>query len=640
MENNNFNISQTLSIMLLHCCGKALYNEPLKIRQELVNRIWNLLKAKEYKLTIDHYHALLQTYIDNDYTIDSNQFLQNMTIFPEYDTYCLLLQVPSTDNCAFADSILLKIQQNTLPADKKIYNALMYAYAINGDIEEVHKIIELVQKETIEPLSAVNDIYLMYALAKNGDNKTLIKTLKNTKLSISDMLKLVKLLSLSKNDLCIKGILKCAQSLVTEEEEVCSAITLLVHAGHIMDAYKIAAYIPINTEFQNIRKILVLCLFKQVIKLNVDPETILKLVHNFKTKDFTLDIWAIVNQCALEENNDTLTFRILDEMKAMGIIINFDHVRPLCLHMQKCNNETDIYSIIRKMIALNNTINSDMIFLNYVFPVINTRDPIAAILKMQEHGINTKENCKIDLYINPQYMNSEQLYLHFHELKNDNKNFRGIARKLLMVSCKENNVKVVEELLENIKYNNFEWTPGMKMCLLDFYVKRGMIEEALHTVDEIQCQFQHSIIDNCKILELVMQLVKLNKVNEACNVIQKLNNHPNDIRKMMNLLFERGYWRNHELEYLILAQILENNTDVVTNQIKEDSLLNELRYLKKEDIITITSTILETHNIISKSCLKSMYNLTLSIYDEQGDYERALELKTKMNSKYNTQCNL
>ncbi|CAK9821402.1 Leucine-rich PPR motif-containing protein, mitochondrial [Anthophora retusa] len=383
LENNNYNISETLSSLLLNWCGKILHNEPIKGHQELIDRTWNLLKAKKCKLTINDYHALLQVYIDSNYIINREQFLKNMSIPPEYDTYCLLLQIPSTNDCAFVDNILSKVQQNILPACSKIYDALKYAYAMNGNVEGILKVTDLISGETSTSFSLVNDVYLMYALAKNGKSKIVINTLKTIKLSVSDTLKLVKLISFSQNDLCIEEILKYSQPLTTEEKEVSSTIAKLVHAGNITNAYKLATCIPVGTKCGSIKNILALCLLRETIKLNMNPEIVITIIHDFEKQNFISNIWEASFLLALEESNNTIAFRIRDEIKATDVNIDLSYFMGLLKY-----NENDLYSIIAKLID-SNIIEEYNTFLTDVFSALNIKDPIATIIKMKKHGIHT-----------------------------------------------------------------------------------------------------------------------------------------------------------------------------------------------------------------------------------------------------------
>ncbi|CAK9813393.1 Leucine-rich PPR motif-containing protein, mitochondrial [Anthophora plagiata] len=867
LESNNYNISETLSPLLLNWCGRILHNEPIKWRQELVDRTWNLLKAKKCKLTINDYHALLQAYIDSNYTIDREEFLKDMTVPPEYDTYCLLLQVPSTNDDVFVDNILSRVLQNTLPACSKIYNALKYAYAMNGNVEGILKVIDLIKEKTGKSVSAINDVYLIYGLIKIGKLEDVINILETNKLSVLKTLKLAKFISFSQNNLCIEEILRYSQPLTTQEKEVSSTIVELVHAGYVTNAYKVATCIPVDNNFKSIKNVLALCLLREIIKLNLDPEIVLKIICNFEKQDFISNIWQVSIQLALEESNNTVAFRIFDEINVINIDVNPYYFMPLL----KYNNENDLYSILARIINLNITKNYNT-FLNDVFSVVNIEDPIATIIKMKEHGIpissiinsvvkflvdagrlqesirvctffkkridcqeilyslfaqykktndiescihlvfklsyngdgfvakfvrkminelqleknniehlisfltiakrkkaiisrsdanyirnkiadmdinedsknlilqlisditavNITHNYNTKLFVHPVYMNLDQLYNHFRELQSNNKNIRGVARKILMFACKLNNVKLVEEIMGHIETSNFKYTPGMKLCLFDFYVKNKMIDKALQTLDETVCQFKFCKIDNFKILRLVMLLVEQNKMEKAYDIIKKykyINHKPNvqtqinqlfdllikncsnDITKMMDLLCENGYCDNkyETLRHLIVAQ-LDNNIEAAVNtfeicvkkykatpgrkeillklanlssnssskydqmmkktsinisqihgtqqtnmfliiayalcnkkaelqylietcEFKEDILMEELKYLKNEDIVKILSTVLEIKEIIPKSRFMLMYNLILRIHDKQGNVEDVSELQKIMSSK-------
>ncbi|XP_076749586.1 leucine-rich PPR motif-containing protein, mitochondrial-like, partial [Xylocopa sonorina] len=384
LESKNYNISEELSVMLLSCCGSMLYDKPLKVRLELIDRIVNFLKRNEYPLTIDHYHALLKAYIDNDHAIDPQKFLESITITPEYETYCLLLQVPSTNNCAFADTITLKLEQNILPISKTICDALAYAYALNGNADGVTKTMKLMEKENLNEIPEMKT-YLMYSYARNGQITALTNSLKDATLSVQHITKIVKYLSLSGNGMYIPNILKHIQPLTTEKD-IISTIIQLVHAGCILDAQTIVTYVPIDKECEDIRRTLALCFLKSISKLNIDQNIMLQVMTNLIKVELNFDILQEAIKLILGENNVDLAIQLLYRAKAVGITVNLHYFWPILSYVQDQTHKPDLYTLIKHMVELN--IEPDFItFMNYILPFINLSKPIITIIKMAALGV-------------------------------------------------------------------------------------------------------------------------------------------------------------------------------------------------------------------------------------------------------------
>ncbi|CAL7948834.1 unnamed protein product [Xylocopa violacea] len=384
LESNDYNISETLSVMLLSCCGNVLYDEPLTTRLELIDRILNFLKRKEYPLTINHYHALLKAYIDNDHAIDPDKFLKSMTVTPAYETYCLLLQVPSTTNYAFADTVISNLEQNILPIRKTICDALAYMYAINGNVDGITKTLELMKKENLTKTSEIKT-YLMYSYAKNGQIMPLTHSLENTTLSLKHIAKIVKYLSLSGNGLYIPNILKHVQPLTTEKD-IIPTIIQLVHAGCILDAHTIVVNVPVDKECKDIRRILALCFLKLIIKLNIDQNIMLQVVNNLMKVELNLDILHETINFILEENNVELAFQLLYQMKTIGVTLQTYNFWPIISYVQNQTHGPDIYTVMKHMMELN--VKPDFTTLiDHVLPCIDLSKPIVQIIKMNKIGV-------------------------------------------------------------------------------------------------------------------------------------------------------------------------------------------------------------------------------------------------------------
>nr|XP_003702383.2 PREDICTED: leucine-rich PPR motif-containing protein, mitochondrial-like [Megachile rotundata] len=763
LENNAYDIPETLSLKLLKCCGHVLYNEPLKIRQELANRVWNLLK-NSCNLTIDHYHALLQTYIDNDYRIDTKEFLKCMRIKPEYDTYCLLLQIlPNTTDCTEPEGLIADIQTPDSHYDKKIYNALVYAYAINGNTRKAEDIIKLMRTRNIQP-SATTYIHLMYAYAKNNDIESLTHILSTYKPSRAHIMKLIKFLSLSGHGIHIPDIIIFSEPLTVEDYNVISVIVQLVHAGHYLDAYKVVTHIPIRNEAEHIKDTFTLYLLEEMIKLNIDQKIILQFINDLERmrEQCISEILEKTALLSLRTRNETLTIAIFNEMKKRGVLINCNYFWPSFLNENVHDRETHIYSIIKLMTALDVKIDSETLT-DYIFPYVDTSDPIVTVRKLLNNGVPVKDiimpfvtfllnsgrlkesstvcsfykkkihcnnlldsiyssytkskdiNSCIDFLfqscyngngfaveflkkllshstndlndiatfiiemshyktvippsdmqyikdkiienpfskknyilnliskmaatvmdnynyktlIHPQFMSPEQLYSHFHELKSDGKNYRGVLRKLLMMFCNQNDTRV-NEIVTELNDKNFKWTPGMKLCLLDYFVRNKMLDEASLTLCEFQSEFPQFQIDNFKIIHYATLLIECNKIDEALNVINTctVNQKPKSetsIRKlldllvtkdtssytakMINLLVERGYCAGSDniLKYLILVYILRDDVKSAIDVFKLCAEQQKRTPAKQELLIKILESISDSSS--------PNWNLLQNIYD-------------------------
>ncbi|XP_076668672.1 leucine-rich PPR motif-containing protein, mitochondrial-like [Andrena cerasifolii] len=722
LESNDCNLPASLGVMLLKCCGNLLYDTPLKTRQELTSRTWNLLKISNCKLSIDHYHALLHTYIDNACTVDPYEFLNSMTVKPEYETYCLLLKVLSNvGDFKSAEAVLSEMGKEGLPLGEQEYNALVHAYSVNGNTAKAKEVISSMAEANIQP-SPTTNVQLLFASAKNKCNfGDLMEVMRTTVIPTSDILKLVKLLSLSDNGMYIPNVLRFMQPIDKAELDVLSVIAQLVHEQHSLDAYAVINHVPINTGVRQVRRTLAFCLVKEMIKMNVDPKLVLKIVADFAIEHNITEIWEKAVQFALYKNNQTLVFALFEEMKAKNVIVRSEYYWSLLSIACENGEDSDIFSIIKHMIALKNKIDSRSLT-HYVFPHINTSDPALTVKKMFNHGIapiyviqplmmyllnekrveeslqlcktykkkidcqsmlnplisnyktsknidhciellfklsrngqgfagsflrklvdqpelelrdftkflnamrdhkafmsakdimymenkvlcmNLEEQVKQNIlqllvaltadenehnynsgeFVHPEYMNENQLQSHLQDLKNTGKNARGVLRKLLIIACKKNDAKQVDEILEELKSKGMKSSPGMRIALFDFYTKNKMIKEASIELQEIQSLFSYFRIDNFKILQFVLLLLQENMVEDAFNIIKEckeINQKPdvislcskvlsqlacsdyfNHTETMVHLLVEKGYctYNSSILRWLVVGPLLKGDIE-------------------------------------------------------------------------------
>lgn len=100
-----------MAAVLLRCCGKLMYDTPVKVRELLAGNLWTFLKEKAIALDISHYNSLIRV-INENHTISDPQ------------------------------KILDEITAAGLTADRVTYQRLIHHYCIQGDIENATRLLE------------------------------------------------------------------------------------------------------------------------------------------------------------------------------------------------------------------------------------------------------------------------------------------------------------------------------------------------------------------------------------------------------------------------------------------------------------------------------------------------------------------
>ncbi|XP_031829186.2 leucine-rich PPR motif-containing protein, mitochondrial-like [Nomia melanderi] len=777
LENNKINVSQSLSITLLKCCGNIMYYTDLKTRQNLSKRVLNLLKYKNF--TIDHYHTLLQTHIDNVHLIDPYKFLKEMIVAPEYKTYCLLLRLLSiTDTNKSVIDFISHMRENNCLFGEEEYNALVYSYSALGDLTKAKEVINSMEEANITP-SLATHTQLLYGFAKIGDIEGLTEILTTKTIPLLDIMKLIKFLSLCKNGEHISDILRHTQAIEKPEKDVIAVIVQLVHEKCYFDAYEIVTKIPTKDNDKTIRKKLASYFLKEMISLNINQEDVLKFIVMFAMKHDIGSVWKNAIQFATNYNNDSLAFAVFEKMKENNRIIMPYYYWFLFTKAAQKGEEHEIYSIMRHMLSLNVTLDNRT-WLEYVFPYISTSNPVLTIEKMLHNGLATsytvphlikfllnsyklkecldlckrfkkKINChdmldslvlnykqskdidscielllrlsyngqgfagtflvklvqqpdfeendvenvikllyamkknkafmsvndinrvekkifhlnlsdynKFDLSqlfidvtanpetdnfnsgkeIHPTFMNLEQLKTNFSILKMKGLNARGTIRLLLMASCKENDIEQVHSLLNEIKINNIQWTPGMMVLLFNFYIKNKMCTEALSELNNIQSTFPNFKIDNFKIIEFIILLVKENKINKAMNVIREFDsvnhrtnahlnciklfntlvecNYSDYVKQMADLLVRKGYCRNSPFIWSHIFNISmteDKPIELVVSECRE--YVETFNYVPAKQEILTKLIKLDSKYENRSSLIKDVYSMIVKVHGKE-----------------------
>jgi leucine-rich PPR motif-containing protein len=71
-------ITSSQGLYLIRCCGNLLPEELLEERNNLVQKIWELLLNFEVPLDINHFNSLLRIYLENEHSFNPLRFLSTM----------------------------------------------------------------------------------------------------------------------------------------------------------------------------------------------------------------------------------------------------------------------------------------------------------------------------------------------------------------------------------------------------------------------------------------------------------------------------------------------------------------------------------------------------------------------------------
>ncbi|XP_052868897.1 leucine-rich PPR motif-containing protein, mitochondrial [Anopheles cruzii] len=123
--------------------------------------------------------------------------------------------------------------------------------------------------------------------------------------------------------------------------------------------------------------------------------------------------------------------------------------------------------------------------------------------------------------VHPRDMTYDELECHLVELEQKKLNTRGVLRRLLQLSVRENRLDRALELKQRCDEAKVEQSSGMVASLLELYTKRGDAERAGKTLVQLRRQFPGFVIDEHKVIDFAALLVSRGQFDGAKKVLRE-----------------------------------------------------------------------------------------------------------------------
>lgn len=145
------------------------------------------------------------------------------------------------------------------------------------------------------------------------------------------------------------------------------------------------------------------------------------------------------------------------------------------------------------------------------------------LLKLIDNMVDKNlENSAFTYMLHYRYMTTKELHYHLIELNSKGLSTRIILRKLMEAYLYERNMKKFEEIKREFDARQYDWTPGLKILLFEWYTKCNKLKEAETTLSDILTTDIR--IDNSKILLFATALIQEDNFNKAYETIKNINN--------------------------------------------------------------------------------------------------------------------
>ncbi|XP_029177608.1 leucine-rich PPR motif-containing protein, mitochondrial-like [Nylanderia fulva] len=385
-DESGYQLPHDTGVLLLKCCGSLSSDLETTERQYLVDQVWHLAKKTKKELSLEYYNTLLNVHTENSSSVDPKKFLAEMSVEPDETTYHLLLNaVAKMGNTNHLQDIMSMIKEKNVTINEDAFNALVHIYATNGNIAQAEHMMTLMRDVKLSMDKAYTELACGYA--KLGDIPNLVKILNDEPQSDMNVLRLIKVLSLSDNGRHIPVVLNFLKASVpTIESQISKTIIELIRVDRAMDAHTIINCYARNDTTKDVAKSFVNKFLNELVMLNASVDDITRYATDFV--DSGCEPLALTNvvESGLKLGRENLCLAIFAAMREKNIEVRPHYYWPLLAQAHYNQGEAKIFSLIKHMIDTGVGFDHDTL-LNHVYPYINTANVNISLQKLLINGV-------------------------------------------------------------------------------------------------------------------------------------------------------------------------------------------------------------------------------------------------------------
>lgn len=545
------------------------------------SQVWSLAKKNGEALTLEYYNTLLGVKEENSELVNPKRFLSNMSVEPDENTYNLLLTATvKAGNSEYLWDILSIIKDKNITICEETISTLVQKCVTNSNINEFERIIMLMQEAKQFTTKAYTELACEYA--KVGNIPNLVKILNEEPQSEANLLRIVKILSMSKNSRHIPVVLNFLMTSVPAiQHEISMLIAELIHADQIIDSYTIINYFAMNNVSKDIMQGFVNNFMNKLIMSNVSINDIIKYANNFVSSDCSKYALTDIAKIGLSLGRKKLCFATFQAMRNKNIEVRSHYYWPLLLKAYRDKGEAEIFSLLTSMMNEDVEIDSDTL-IYYVFPYINTADPFITLKKLLNINVPNAVLCTSLLSF----------------LLDQNRLYEGIA---ICSFCKHLNYKIYYNELINPLARSFLAIKDIKNCVL------------------ILMAFPQEFVSI--FLKLILKLEPIDERNLQ-RVLEEFQIHEAKISQEEAIILKDKLTQNKNFN--ISAKLID---DLVDPNVKNPAFKTHLKYMNAKEL---TYLLIQLKSIKATKNIKNILYSLLVSYSTNNNFKKAEEIKHEL----------
>nr|XP_037275574.1 leucine-rich PPR motif-containing protein, mitochondrial-like [Rhipicephalus microplus] len=381
-------LSGPQGLLLVRMCGAFLREEPPSERRELARAVWEKLQSLGCPLDASHYNALLQVYLENEFSFCPSTFLATMeaaSVQPNRVTFQRLIhRYCQQGDIAGASKILEHMKSQDMAINERVFNSLVLGHCRAGDTDNAWNVLEVMRNAQLEP-TADTFHALLVGCAERGDQAGLERAFReadrvDTFLPDELLLDVVRVLACAGHHGMIDMLLEKTRRLAGYTQDCINACLQLLAQGQDEVAYRLLLTMdsPRNEFHGNF-------FVSQMVRRGLPLERILHYCKDLQTRGLNSRALMRCAEVALSNHRTELALPLLREMHQQGMPLRTHYFYPLVL--AQGNNEQGVYNVLKSMLELGVDVNFDLLA-EYVFPAVNTEDTATVVEKLKGLGLS------------------------------------------------------------------------------------------------------------------------------------------------------------------------------------------------------------------------------------------------------------
>lgn len=389
--NNDLFSDPVAALRLLENCKNMYPDARPKERYDLVRETWRSIEKFTRSLTTEHYNVLLAIYLQNPQYFNVDEFLRQMRATPDQETFHLLLKnVAEIGDYAQALTIMAKIKEIGYPVGETVFNSLLLAYSVSGDIDGAQDIVVLMEAAAIEP-NSVTYYSMSRGFAVKGDIQSLERILKTQSLTTGQLLNIVKTLSLSGYGKYVSKVMRhLSETVELDKNEVVNVVVELIYSGKTRDAFEIInCLLSENMDKKSSVNFTDFFIY-EIVKSDTPTEEVIEICESLTSSGKNSSALLKVTEAALRLKKEYTALRGFQALRKNGVEIRPHFYWPLLVNAALNKLESDVIKLVKKMI--DEEVYPDYETLrDYVIPYLAASEPLMVVRKLQDCGIKISE---------------------------------------------------------------------------------------------------------------------------------------------------------------------------------------------------------------------------------------------------------